>query len=113
MGITLNLSLVNSLIEGDSRAPFEQELFREDTQCCVSSLFYDFRQKVCFLFLPYPSITDFSGAISLAQGTDAGVETVLVFSGDELDIAYISGGEGWYARYIRLKVADMTPRISV
>lgn len=63
-------------------------LWREDCQCEVSRIEYDFRAKVGHLHMPPDQCCDMSGCIALFKGLDAAVHLINTYSGGRADTWY-------------------------
>jgi hypothetical protein len=73
-------------------------VFREDVQCFVRTLEYDFKSKSGVLRLEDGSCTDMSGCIGLFKKIDPEVVKILTVAGHRKDTAYIRTDDGWQAR---------------
>lgn len=73
-------------------------VFREDVQCFVRHLSYDFKAKAGILYLEDGSCTDMSGCIGLFKKIDPNVSTILTIAGRRKDTAYVLADDGWQAR---------------
>jgi hypothetical protein len=72
-------------------------VFREDVQCFVRDLGYDFRTKVGVLYLEDGGCTDMSGCIRLFKKIDPDVQTILTIAGRRRDTAYLRDDDHWRA----------------
>jgi len=83
----------------DDRSTGENDMiFRDDVQCFVKTLNYDFKTRVGQLFLEDRSCTDMSGCIGLFKKIDPDVRAIQTIAGKRRDTYYaIIDGE-WQAR---------------
>lgn len=73
-------------------------VFRDDVQCHVQKLTYDFKEKVGHLFLEDGDCTSMSGCIKLFQAIDPRVVGILTIAGGRQDTGYVQIGGKWEAR---------------
>lgn len=73
-------------------------VFRNDVQCFVRELRYDFRARSGVLELENSSSTDMRGCINLFKTIDPDVRSILTISGGRRDTAYFLQNQKWEAR---------------
>lgn len=73
-------------------------IFRDDVQCFVQSLAYDFKERAGTIFLEDGSCTDMNGCIALFKKIDPAVTTILTIAGGRRDTAYGLIDGKWQAR---------------
>jgi hypothetical protein len=73
-------------------------VFRDDVQCFVRSLEYDFRSKSGVLRLEDASCTDMSGCINLFKKIDPGVVRIMTIAEGRRDTGYVLVDGKWEAR---------------
>lgn len=75
----------------------KRSVFRDDLQCSVSNLSYDFTTRTGYLNMPDGVCTDMSGCIRLFEKIDPDVRTIRTFAGNEEDTAYHRTDGVWEA----------------
>lgn len=74
------------------------QVFRQDVQCFVQKLTYDFKEKTGQLLLEDGSCTDMSGCIKLFKAIDPEVVGILTISGGRRDTGYVLVDGEWQSR---------------
>lgn len=72
-------------------------IYRDDVQCYVRELRYDFKTKTGTLMLEDLSSTDMRGCIGLFKKIDPDVVSIVTYSGGKRDTAYLLEGGEWKA----------------
>jgi len=72
-------------------------IFRDDVQCFVQKLTYDFKTRIGVLVLEDNSCTDMSGCIQLFKKIDPSVEAIQTIAGNRKDTTYRLVDEKWQA----------------
>lgn len=72
--------------------------FREDLQCDVARLSYDFDNRRGQLHMEAAHSCDMGGCIALFEKIDPNVERITTIAGEIFDTIYVKTRTGWDAR---------------
>jgi hypothetical protein len=73
-------------------------IYRDDVQCFVRELRYDFKQRMGHLMLEYGACTDMRGCINLFKKIDTDVQAIATYAGGRRDTAYLLKDGKWESR---------------
>lgn len=74
------------------------KIYRDDVQCFVRELRYDFGQRMGHLMLEDVSSTDMRGCIELFKKIDPDVQAIATYAGGKRDTGYVLIDGKWEAR---------------
>lgn len=74
------------------------QIYRDDVQCFVRELRYDFSQRMGHLMLGDRSCTDMRGCINLFKKIDPDVQGIATYAAGKRDTAYVLKDGKWEAR---------------
>lgn len=73
-------------------------IYRDDVQCFVRELRYDFAQRMGHLILEDGSCTDMRGCIELFKKIDPEVQAIATYAGGKRDTGYLFKDGKWESR---------------
>ena len=68
---------------------------RDDMQCDVDKITYDFEKRAGVLFMKDGDCCDMKGCVLFFSSIDPNVQKIETFSGPELDTSYVRSPAGW------------------